>query len=294
MGQIDIKGIIPPVVTPFDDGEEINEKLLAEEIQLLSSVGVDGFAFGGSTGEGAVLSDDELARGIKIVKRENYRGLPVICGVIRNSTRDAVRTGLAVKNAGADALMVTPTHYYGTTDKGNYCFYKEVSDEVGLPVIVYNVIANNPITPEVMSRLSELDMVIGIKQSYGTMHSLNDMVRLCGDKTKVFSAQDDLLFLSYLLGTCGAISAVLTIFPQLCVKQWKAVKENDLETAREIHKRILPVWKMVEGQHFPGQIKTVLNLMGRKVGKARRPILEKTPEEIEEIKEILLDLEFIR
>jgi 4-hydroxy-tetrahydrodipicolinate synthase len=280
-------GIIPPIITPFDQDENMDEATLRREVRLLFDAGVHGISFGGSTGEGALLSNDELSRGIRIIQEENGQGLPVLCGVIRNSTRDAISAGLCAKAAGADVLMVTPTYYHGTSDQGNYRFFTDLSEQVGLPIVIYNVIKTNPILPEQMELISQIEHVVGIKQSVGGIHSLTDMIGVCGDKTLVFGAQDDLMYISYVLGAAGAISAILTLFPELCVKQWQAVQAKDYATAMDIHYRMLPVWRKIEGGAFPGKIKAALKLIGRDVGTARQPIQPPTDEEWNELREAL-------
>jgi dihydrodipicolinate synthase/N-acetylneuraminate lyase len=280
-------GIIPPTVTPFDQNEELDEACLRREIKYLFNAGVHGVSFGGSTGEGALLTNEELTRGIRIVQEENKQNLPVLCGIIRNSTRDAIKTGLAAKEAGADVLMVTPTFYHGTSDEGNYRFFSDLSEQVGLPIIIYNVIKNNPILPKMMERLAQIENVVGIKQSVGGIHSLTDMIGTCGEKTLVFGAQDDLMYISYELGAVGAISAILTLFPEMCVKQWHAVQKKDYAMAMDIHYRMLPVWRTIEGGAFPGKIKAALKLIGRDVGVARQPIQPPTENEWNELSHAL-------
>jgi 4-hydroxy-tetrahydrodipicolinate synthase len=269
-----ISGVIPPMVTPFDQSEELDERRLRSEARYLLSTGVHGISIGGSTGEGALLSDGELARGIAAVQEENERRVPVICGIIRNSSRDSVKAGLAAKNAGADALMVTPTFYHGATDQGNYAYFDEIADRVGLPIIIYNVIKANPIAPALMLSLSEIELVVGIKQSVGGIHALAEMIAAVGQRARVYGAQDDLLFVDYGLGACGAISAILTLFPEECVQQWNLMRDGDWLRAKAINDRIAAVWRHVDqGMVFPGALKAALNLRGRDVGIARRPIL---------------------
>jgi len=273
-----LQGIIPPVVTPFLPSEEIDESALRREVRFLLDANVHGISFGGSTGEGAVLCDDELARGIKIVQEENFKNLPVLCGIIRNSTRDAINAGLA---------------YFGAFDEGNLEFFIMLSEKVELPIVVYNVIKDNTISPLLMEKLSENERIIGIKQSCGGIHALTDMISACGDKTLVFAAQDDLLFVSYMLGAVGAIAGILSVFPELCVNQWSAVQTGDFELAKKMHHRMLPVWRKIEGKAFPGKIKAALNLMGRNVGIARNPVGEPAKKVIDEIRQELLKQNFI-
>jgi dihydrodipicolinate synthase/N-acetylneuraminate lyase len=293
MNTLTLQGIIPPVITPFLPSEEIDESALRREVRFLLDANVHGISFGGSTGEGAVLCDDELARGIKIVQEDNFKNLPVLCGIIRNSTRDAINAGIAAKNAGADALLVTPTYYFGAFDEGNLEFFIMLAEKVELPIVVYNVIKDNTISPHIMEKLSENEWIIGIKQSCGGIHALTDMISACGDKTLVFAAQDDLLFVSYMLGAVGAIAGILSVFPELCVNQWNAVQTGDFELAKKMHHRMLPVWRKIEGKAFPGKIKAALNLMGRNVGIARNPVGEPAKKVIDEIRQELLKQNFI-
>jgi 4-hydroxy-tetrahydrodipicolinate synthase len=101
---------------------------------------------------------------------------------------------------------------------------------------------------------------------------------------KVYGACDELLYGSYVSGASGAISALVTVAPRLCVDQWRAFKSGDQTKAMEIHKKIFPLVKCYSEKPFPGKVKELLNLQGRKVGKGRRPILEPTAAEKKHIK----------
>jgi len=294
-GASKITGVIPPLVTPFDRDGRIMENALRKEVGFLIDAGVHGLSLGGSTGEGALLSDTELKAGLKLLREENHSNLPVVCGIIRNSTRDAINSGLIAREAGADALMITPTFYHGTDADGNLSYYREIAAAVGLPIIIYNVIAQNPIGAELMLRLADVEHVTGIKQSVGGLHGLNEMIAACGHRTMVYGAQDDMLFCSYLLGAIGAISAILTAFPELCVEQWNAVQAGDLEKAREIHYRLVPVWQLVGSAKmaFPAMVKAILRILGRDGGYPRRPILDPSPEVLLEIRKALIKARLI-
>lgn len=257
----------------------MHEKALREEARFLIEAGVHGLSVGGSTGEGALLSDEELGRGLRIVAEENAGRLPLIGGIIRNTTADAIRTGLTAREAGADALMVTPTFYHGCNADGIYSYYHDIANAAGLPIIIYNVIAHNPIDVDLMKRLGEIELVAGVKQSVGGLHGLNTMLLECGKRFQVYGAQDDVLLCSHILGTAGAISAILAAFPALCVKQWDAVQAGDYQTALAIHRRLSPVWRHVsaDGMAFPGPLKALLRMLGRPAGLPRRPILHPSP-----------------
>ena len=272
-----IKGMIPPLVVPFDDEENIDQDAFRSEVRYIYSANVDAISSGGSTGEGAVLTDDELRKCMEIVVEENDKKIPVIAGIIRNSTREVVKAGLEAKSIGADALLITPVFYYSATMQGNYEFFKEIAVKVSLPIIIYNVVPTNIISTRALVKLSEIDEIIGIKQVDPVI--LAEMVVVLGNRMKVYGACDELLYASYTAGACGAISALVTVAPQLCVEQWRAFKSGDHAKAMSIHDKILPLVRCYSEKPFPGKVKELLNLQGRKVGRARRPTLEPTAEE---------------
>src|SRR5690606_1708577 len=154
---------------------------------------------------------------------------PVYAGIIRNSTRDVIQAGLEAKQLGVKALLVTPVFYHGATADQNFAFFREIGEKVQLPIIVYNVIPTNPISPELFNRIAQLDWVIGIKEVNPV--KLAELVAYSQQTYNVYAACDHLLYSTYVAGACGAISALVTVAPQLCVQQWKAFREGRQEDA---------------------------------------------------------------
>lgn len=290
-----VYGIIPPIVTPFDEAGEMDIPALKQEVERLMAAGVHGLSFAGSTGEGFVLSDEELTRGLQAIQEVNQHKLPLLCGVIRNSARQGISAGLAAKAGGADVLMVTPVYYQGTSPKGNAQYFREVYQATGLPIVIYNVIKNNPVLPKDLHYLTEDCGILGIKQSVGGIHALADMVPGAEGRFTVFGAQDDCMYLSYLLGAEGAISAIISLFPEECVAQWDAVKAGDIAKAKELHDRMQPVWREVEGPAFPGRLKMAMRRKGIvSAGYPRSPIEASVPETEERIEAALRKGGFIQ
>jgi len=200
-----------------------------------------------------------------------------------------VKTALAAKTAGADALMVTPVFYNVLVpdEKGNYSFYEAIAEASGLPVIIYNVVPQNEITSEAFSRLLEIPNVIGIKQSVGGIMAFYDMVITNGQRSMIYAATDEMLYSAFDLGADGAISAILSLFPRLCVKMWDLVQEGRKDEARKIQDTIYPVWKAVRGPQFPARMKAALRLMGRDCGCSRSPMSEVTESQESHMKKLL-------
>ena len=106
-----IQGMFPPIVTAFKANGDIDEPLVAAEMDFALRAGVQGLSVAGSTGEGPTLCDEELRDMVQLARERAGDERPVICGVMRGCTRDAVRAGKVARDAGADALMITPTAY---------------------------------------------------------------------------------------------------------------------------------------------------------------------------------------
>lgn len=279
-------GVIPPIITPFNADGSINEALAAKEMKLAIDAGVNGLSVSGSTGEGPTLRDEELRDLITVAKDFVGPEQPVVCGVMRTCTRDAVQAGLAAREAGADAIMVTPTAYNVLVpdEEGMFDFYSTISKEVGLPIIIYNVVPQNTVLPGLFRRLlDETEHVVGIKQSVGGVPALYAMRMTCGDKGKIFAATDDMLYTCFSLGACGAISAVLSVFPKLCVEMWQCVQRGDDVRAREIQDRLYFPWQSIAGNQFPIRLKYALSVLGREAGYCRSPIVHLSEEEKRQI-----------
>ncbi len=281
-----LTGIIPPLVTPFVPGsQDLDEAALRAEIRYLLQTGVHGLTLCGSTGEGQTLSVEESVRCAEIAVGEARGRVPVVVGIIRDSTREVIRYGRALRGVrGVDALQITPVHYlFNPGPEGTYTYYKEIGEAVGLPIVIYNVVPWNTVAPEILLRLSEIPEVIAVKQSGGDIHKLAELLRSNRGRLQVLTAVDDLLYPSFMLGAVGAIAAVLTIVPDLAVALWDACQRGDHAAARALHERIVPVWTAVNHPDMSSRTKAAVELRGRKVGPARAPLLPLSEEVRREI-----------
>lgn len=270
-----LRGIIPPIVTPFKKNGDIDENLLKREMKICLDAGADGISVAGSTGEGPALEDEELARLVRAGREVLGSDQPLVCGIMRTCTRAAVRAGIAAKEAGADAIMVTPTAYnvLVPNEEGMYEFYSTISKETGLPIIIYNVIPQNTIHASLYRKLLDTTRyVVGIKQSVGGIQALYQDIIVSENKGKVFAATDDMIFSCFELGAAGAISAILSVFPEECCKMWRYAQEGKHREGLDIQNSLYMKWQSLGGNQFPIRMKYALSLMGRDTGYCRSPI----------------------
>ena len=270
-----IQGIVPPVATPFRPDDTIDEQALrAETRYMIETAKIHGLAVTGSTGEGHVLSTDEVRYVTAIVTEEARGRVPVITGVITDSTASAVARGLAVKGLGVTALQVTPVHYlFRPDDDAMLRHFDTLASKTGLPIIIYNVVPWTYLSPQLLARIiTKVDGVIGVKQSAGDMKLLADLLLLVGNRARIMTAVDALLYPSFILGAHGAIAAILTAVPTLCVQLWNAVQAGDHKQALEFHKKLLPIWNAIFHDNLPATVKYCQQLMGRASGLTRPPM----------------------
>ncbi|HEX4214101.1 MAG TPA: dihydrodipicolinate synthase family protein [Candidatus Dormibacteraeota bacterium] len=290
---LDLKGVIPPLVTPFDRNEDIDEGAFRDEVRYCLDAGVHGLTVSGSTGEGHTLTEAESLQLARIAVEEAGGRVPVVSGIIQDSTRAVIRYGKALKDAGVDGLQITPVHYLFAPDvEGTIGYYEEIGEAVRLPIVIYNVVPWNTIMPETLIRLADLQWVVAVKQSGGDIHKLADLlraVRKTGSGLRVLSAVDALLHASYLLGAHGAVAGILSVAPGLSVKLWDACQAQDLTTALDLHERLLPVWRVLDRPDMTTRLKCAINLQGRAVGYPRRPLQPAGPGLRDEIRAALTE-----
>lgn len=274
--QIDLSGIIPPMVTAFDaKTEQIDEQLVRAETEYLVSTGVHSICVGGSTGEGQGLTEDETFELNHAVVDQAAGRVKVIGGVIADTTIEAIRKGEAARRAGVDFLQVTPPHYLWVPSvKGLVQHFARIGEALELPIMIYNVIPWVDIDVYAMNTIiDEVPWLLGVKQSGGDMHKVADMMALLHDKVPVATGIDDLLYPTFALGVDGAITCMTAVFPKETMEVFSAVQENDHARALALHSRLLPVWRSIEGPNMTANAKFALRLLGRDNGVSRSPLL---------------------
>jgi 4-hydroxy-tetrahydrodipicolinate synthase len=269
-----ILGIIPPMTTPFTSEGEIDEGAARAQTRWLLEAGVHGLAVGGSTGEGQTLDQDELRRLVAAVAEEAAGRVPVIAGIIVDSTRDAIRRAQASAGLGVAALQVTPVHYlFRPDDEAMLGHFRAITEATGQPVIIYNVVPWSYLSPALLCRIMrEVNGVAGVKQSAGDLKLLADLLLAAPPDKRILSAVDALLYPSFALGAHGSIAAILAAAPHACVALWDAVQAGDHARALDLHERLLPLWNAMVGDNLPACTKHAQEVQGCRCGHPRAPM----------------------
>ena len=277
-----IQGIVPPMATPFAADETIDETLLRAEVDyLISEAGVHGLAVGGSTGEGHTLNTDELRQIVGSALEAAAGRVPIIAGIIVDSTRQALEKAAALADLDVAALQVTPVHYlFRPSDDTMFAHFAQLAAAARQPVMVYNVVPWSYCSPALLDRMMrQIPGLIGVKQSAGDLKLLADLLHTSADAGRIMSAVDALLYPSFALGAHGAIAAILTAAPELCVQLWDQVQAGDQAGALATHLKLLPIWNAIMADNLPANVKTALAMQGRPAGIPRMPMPESSEQQ---------------
>jgi 4-hydroxy-tetrahydrodipicolinate synthase len=288
----EIQGIVPPLVTPFNAEGAVDEAALRDTTRFMMSQGVHGLVVGGSSGEGYTLATDELRRITEVVAEEVNGSMPLVAGVIANSTRDAIAKSKALQGLGVSALQVTPAHYiYKSDDDSMLRHFREITEAVETPVLIYNVIPWNYMTPALLLRIMrDVPNVVGVKQSAGDLKSLADLLIACRPQDRIFAAVDSLLYPCMALGAHGVISMLTSAVPGACMDLWNAVQRGDHAFALDLHNRLLRLWNAIYADNRVALAKYTLSLQGVPTGHTLRPIPPATEQQQAGIRKALADI----
>ena len=289
----DLRGVIAPFTTPFGEDDSVDLGAISAQVEWLLSNGVNGLAAGGSTGEGHALTREEHRDILAETCRAVDGRVPVVAGIISNSTAETAARGRQVADLkGISALQVTPPSYlFRPDDDAMVDHFRRIHGDCGVPIIIYNVVPWCYLSPDLLLRImEEVQGVAGVKQSAGDMKLFADLQRRADPKNLIFSAVDALLWLSYKLGARGSIAAILTAAPGPSVRLWQAAQAGDDATGRDLHEKLMPLWDAIGQDNMPSLCKYAQILQGVPAGLARRPTSPATEDQKRAVRDALSGL----
>lgn len=280
------KGLMPALVTPFDEQGELDLRATGEILERHIEAGVDGVVALGSTGEFSHLDGDERRYFAEQVAEKIEGRVPLIVGVGASGTREAVSLARHAESAGADAVVAVSPFYWKVGEEALFRHFATISEAVSIPAMIYNfpMLTGVDLSPALVRRVAgECPNVAGIKDTVTEyIHTVNVIreVKPVRPDFAVLVGFEDQILPSLLAGSDGAVSGLSNITPELFVGLVRAFEGGDLEKAAELHRRILSLMTM-HGLSDPGLGATKLAM--RKVGvpispTVRGPALPATPE----------------
>ena len=274
-------GIIPAVTTPFDATGAIDFDGLATNVAALLDGGVHGIVATGTMGEAGSLSTAERRSVVEAVARAVDGRVPVIAGVSAGTPAAAIALAADAAEAGAGALMMLPPLGYRADDDEIVAYYRSVTEAAGLPLMAYN----NPEASGVdmgtalLARLyEEVDGVVAVKECSGDARRIPALIEAAPD-LEVLVGGDDWALEGFCAGATGWVSGVGDVAPRDCVALYEACRAGELETARAIYRRLLPLSRFDMTPTLVQYFKAALDEVGLVGGPCRPPRLALTDAE---------------
>ena len=282
-------GLTVALVTPFRDGA-VDENELRRLVDFHAESGTDCVSPVGTTGESPTLSHDEHETVIRLVCEQAAGRIKVMAGTGSNSTSEAIRLTRFAQSVGADAALMVAPYYNKPTQEGVFQHYRAVTEAVDLPIVLYNIpgrTAKN-MEPETIARIGELETVVAVKESTGSMDQASQVIAL-SDLT-VISGDDSLTLPLMAIGGRGVVSVVGNIIPDDVRAMLAAFDSGDLAGAMEWHRRLFPLCRDLLGLATnPIPIKAAMQVLGRGNGEVRLPMTPLEQEQVEDLTSTLRD-----
>lgn len=272
-----LKGVFPPVVTPFNRRGDIDEKRFVENLGRYSRIGLGGVVVAGSTGEMPYLSVQERLRLVELARSIVRPPELLIAGTALETSRGTLELSREAAARGADALLILTPHYYKSRMDGPtlIAYYRFLADRLRRPVIIYNIpqFTGIRMDPEAIAKLARHPNIIGLKESSGDIVYLRSVLRLAPRTFRVLTGAGSIFLAALQAGSAGGVLGQADFAPELCIALYEAFRQKRLKTARELQQSLLPLVQKI-GLTFgvPG-IKAALDLSGLWGGSPRPPLL---------------------
>lgn len=284
------KGAIVAIITPFKNGQ-VDEEALRKLIEFQIENGTSGIVPCGTTGESATLTHEEHDRVIEITIDAVKKRIPVIAGTGSNSTAEALRLTKHACEAGADGALVVCPYYNRPTQEGLYQHYKAIAEEVPIPIVVYNIPGRTGVNmnPDTLARLAKIPNIVGVKEAAGSIKQMSDIIGLCDPDFDVLSGDDAFTLPLLALGGKGIISVISNVAPADMAEMVSAFEAGDLEKARRLHYKMIPLIDSLFVETNPVPVKAALSMMGMIEYELRLPLCKLTQGSYDRLKKAMTD-----
>ncbi|MFQ7264053.1 MAG: 4-hydroxy-tetrahydrodipicolinate synthase [Lachnospiraceae bacterium] len=286
------KGSGVAIVTPMKKNLDVDFDKLEELINFQIDNGTDAIIIAGTTGESSTLTMEEHRRVIQAAVEFTKHRVPVVAGTGSNCTRTAIHLTKEAEEDGADAALIVTPYYNKATQKGLIAHYGQIASETQLPIILYNVPGRTGcnLMPETVATLvKENENIVGLKEATGNMAQASKTMYLCDGKLEMYSGEDGLVVPLLSIGGLGVISVIANIAPRQTHDMVMSYLEGDLEKARQMQLKSLPLVDALFSEVNPIPVKKALNLMGMQVGSLRSPLCEMGEENAKKLEQAMKD-----
>jgi N-acetylneuraminate lyase len=266
-----IRGVIPALVTCFDEKGEYDEGRQRKVTSYLIDRGVHALYLTGSTGEGFLLTPEERRKVVEDVIGEVKGRVPVIVHVGAIGTKISVDLAKHAEKAGADAVSSVPPFYWKFSEDQMFNYYRDISDSIGIPMVVYNIALAGAVGFKFIKRLASIGGVRGIKYTLTSKFEIMRIKEEIGGDFVVYSGTDEMAMAGLSFGADGIIGSFYNLIPEPFLDIYNAIQAGDLGTARERQRvaNAIILYTLDRGRQVG--LKAEMQWMGLDAGWCREP-----------------------
>lgn len=293
------EGVYPAMLTPFDQDGGVNEKELRRYVNWLIDSGVDGLFPLGSVGEFIHCSFEEKVNIMRIVCEEANGRVPVLPGTAEASAFNSIKLTKKAQELGCSAAVIAPPYFFPASQEVIEEHYQQIIKELpNFSIILYNIpLFSDPISYDVVQRLSKHVNVVGMKDSSGSMVDLlhyMDKVNEQGEEVNFLVGREEMLLSSLMMGAKGTMSATAGIVPEIMVGIYRNFQEGCISEAKRLQFSMLKLVRAMFTLPFPVAFKSALEVRGFEMGPLKRPFSKADEEKAsivkKQIEEIMVQM----
>jgi 4-hydroxy-tetrahydrodipicolinate synthase len=270
------RGTFTAIVTPFREGE-IDVPALETLIQGQIADGVTGVVAVGTTGESPTLTAAEREQVIRIAVEVGKGRCQVLAGTGSNSTSATITATRAAEKMGVDGMLVVAPYYNKPNQEGLFRHFQAIAQATSVPIMLYNIPGRCAVDigPETVERLAmDCANIVSIKEAGGSVDRVSELRARLPEAFTILSG-DDALTLPFLsVGAVGVVSVASNLFPAEVVALVQAFRTGDTKSAREMHIKMLPIFKDLFIEPNPVPVKTALSWRDAMSAECRLPLCE--------------------
>lgn len=295
MKSVEIKGIIPPILTPMHDDETINVSELRRQVDRMIEGGCDALFPFGTNGEGYILNAQEKKLVLETVIEQCNGRVPVYAGTGCISTKETIEQSKMAQAAGADVLSIITPSFAAASQNELYEHYKSVAEAVDMPIVLYNIPARtgNALAPATVARLAKIENIVGAKDSSGSFTNILGYIDAGKAKKNgtfhTLSGNDQLIIWALLAGGSGGIAGCANVYPHTMASIYDLFMDGKIEEAKAANASIQPFRACFKYGNPNTIVKTAVRLLGYDVGPCRAPFNQVPEEGIEALKKVLAE-----
>lgn len=287
-----LSGVMPALVTPFDENGNVDLKAFEKHFENLRAAGVTGWVPCGSSGEYNLMTNEEREEVLKFVKDFAEDGETLVAGTNAPHTRGVIENTARAKEIGYDTVLLATPFYTKPTDAELLKHFQTVLDAVDVNLVLYNYPDKDGIevSYDVLDGLADHPRVIGIKESSGSLQRAIGIATRYKDRIQLVSGSDDIALDFMFWGAESWICGPANCMAKAVCDLDRTFRAGDLDKAREQMSTLFGAMNILESGKFVQKLKYGCELQGTPVGECRAPLGPLTDEEKAAFREAMVPI----